>query len=499
MTFSVTFDDPESVYAADYAALEQGVLAAGAAWSQYLDADVSLEVEIAFSSSVPTANGGSSTYVYLRTESGINIFQDGAASEIMTGNDANGSQPDIVITLGTGFLADTLWIDPTPFDDLEAVPFDRVDAVTVLTHELGHGLGLNGYSSGTNGSLPGDYQSTFDQFVSFTDGNIYFDGPTAVAVYGGPVPLTFGNNFHVGNEFPRPGSDLLEDVMNGVQSLRGRRLLPSTVDLAILKDLGLPLLVDVTENLAPVIEDQDFTVYERSPVNTVVGTVAATDPNFRQRLQYAIINGNSDGAFQINSSTGVISVADRSVLNFGPNSTYALTVEVTDNGIPALSASATITVDVLEMPIPQIATSTGAANRGKGPKVVVDPQVQLLQAAHVSVLSGARLTIAVQTGGSAKDKLVVVNGGDRWSRLTLVRGQLKRGKDLIARVSGGVNGSPLEFTFQPAANISDVELVMRRIALQTRRKDPGTRTIAFQLILNDGGTSNLATKQVVAG
>ena len=91
-----------------------------------------------------------------------------------------------------------------------------------------------------------------------------------------------------------------------------------------------------------------------------------------------------------------------------------------------------------------------------------------------------------------------MNGGDRLTRLTLVRGQLKRGKAIIVRVTGGANGSPLELTFQSNATIDDVELVMRRIALQTRRKDVGTRTISFQFTLNDGGASNLATKAVVA-
>ena len=48
-------------------------------------------------------------------------------------------------------------------------------------------------------------------------------GPAAEALYGGAVPITFGNNFHIGNSPPRPGDDafLVPDLMNGVVFYRG--------------------------------------------------------------------------------------------------------------------------------------------------------------------------------------------------------------------------------------------------------------------------------------
>ena len=41
-----------------------------------------------------------------------------------------------------------------------------------------------------------------------------------LAAYGGPVPLTYGNIAHLANNEPRPGSDLLEELMNGVVTSR---------------------------------------------------------------------------------------------------------------------------------------------------------------------------------------------------------------------------------------------------------------------------------------
>ena len=100
-----------------------------------------------------------------------------------------------------------------------------------------------------------------------------------------------------------------------------------------------------TVNAAPTIADQSFSIAENSANNTVVGTVAASDPDAGQSLTYAITAGNTGNAFAINSATGQITVAG--ALNFEGTASYALTVQVTDNGLPApLSAAATVTINV---------------------------------------------------------------------------------------------------------------------------------------------------------
>src|SRR5438876_338634 len=81
-------------------------------------------------------------------------------------------------------------------------------STSVMLHELGHARGFNGWRDLSNGSLPGNYMSTFDRYVSFNGSEFYFNGPAAVAAHGGPVPLTYGNIFHVGNAAGSgPGQD----------------------------------------------------------------------------------------------------------------------------------------------------------------------------------------------------------------------------------------------------------------------------------------------------
>ncbi|KAA9332137.1 hypothetical protein F0P96_11655 [Hymenobacter busanensis] len=99
-------------------------------------------------------------------------------------------------------------------------------------------------------------------------------------------------------------------------------------------------------NANPVIAAQTFSIAENSVNNTVVGTVAASDPDAGQTLTYSLTAGNTGGAFSINSSTGQLRVANSAALDYETTTSFALTVQVADNGSPSKNASATITVNL---------------------------------------------------------------------------------------------------------------------------------------------------------
>jgi hypothetical protein len=61
-------------------------------------------------------------------------------------------------------------------------------------------------------------------------------------------------------------------------------------------------------------------------------------------LTYAITAGNTGGAFAINASSGQITVANSAALDFETTPSFSLTVQVTDDGSPALSTSAPVTI-----------------------------------------------------------------------------------------------------------------------------------------------------------
>jgi hypothetical protein len=119
-------------------------------------------------------------------------------------------------------------------------------------------------------------------------------------------------------------------------------------------DNGIPVMTDqafITINLmdvneAPVISDQVFSVEHLSPNGTSVGTMAATDPDNGQTLTFSIVSGNTGGTFAVDPSSGLITIADNTLLDFTTNPEFVMSVQAQDNGTPVLSDQATITIEL---------------------------------------------------------------------------------------------------------------------------------------------------------
>ena len=97
-------------------------------------------------------------------------------------------------------------------------------------------------------------------------------------------------------------------------------------------------------NDAPIVLDQGFSVDPDDPVGTVVGTISASDPD-GDNLTFAIVSGNDDGTFALDSDTGEITIANTAGLV--EDTTIVLDVEVTDDGVPVLMVTAQVSINVL--------------------------------------------------------------------------------------------------------------------------------------------------------
>jgi hypothetical protein len=242
ITFSIIVEDPAHQLDPYAGALRSHLLAAGAAWSDRLEGTAALTIRVRPVSDIPYSSGYSFTSAYVGTVGGIDVFEQGAANHIRTGVNPSPGDPDIEFVINPAYLGGELWLDSDPVARTAPVPTDRTDAMSVCLHELGHALAYNGWMNGFDGSLPGNYMSTFDRWVVLTGGNFFFTGSAARGIYGGAVPVTYGNPCHLGNNPPRPGSDLLPQLMNGVVFYRGHRYAISELDWGVLTDAGLPVL-----------------------------------------------------------------------------------------------------------------------------------------------------------------------------------------------------------------------------------------------------------------
>jgi len=102
-------------------------------------------------------------------------------------------------------------------------------------------------------------------------------------------------------------------------------------------------------NRTPTATDATFSVVENSADETAVGIVQATDPDAADDLSFAITAGNVGNAFQIDADSGAITVATSSQIDYETTQSFTLTVTVTDDGTPALSDAATITINVTDI------------------------------------------------------------------------------------------------------------------------------------------------------
>ena len=237
--WQVRIEDPTNRYADMHSAIENTTNAAGRDWGSYLTGSATVEVVVRFAD-ILTANGGARVGEQTGTMNGVRLYEFGPQTVIRTGLGPSPGRDDLLITLGYNYMDNWSWWDPDPYARTELVPTNMLDAYSAVLHEIGHGLGFYGWRDWKTGSLPGDYMSTYDQWVYTEDGLPWFGGPSASAEYGGPVPLTLDNLMHYGNEFPLPGWELAENVelMNGVQSMWGTRQYIGDLDVAFLEDIG---------------------------------------------------------------------------------------------------------------------------------------------------------------------------------------------------------------------------------------------------------------------
>jgi hypothetical protein len=107
--------------------------------------------------------------------------------------------------------------------------------------------------------------------------------------------------------------------------------------------------IEVTDqNEPPIATDASFAIDENSANGTVVGVVAASDPDQSapwSTLEFSITSGNAGNVFAIDA-TGTIRVETPAGLDFETTAVFDLVVTVTDGGVPPLSDTAAVTIDL---------------------------------------------------------------------------------------------------------------------------------------------------------
>lgn len=162
------------------------------------------------------------------------------ARELRTGDDVLPAT-DLLIRVDPRLLS-SAYLDAS-LDTSNDIPSAKEDFYSVMLHEMVHAVGFTSVKN-PDGTLKLAYESAYDQYVTMLNGQPYFTGPTAQSVFGGSVPLTPGNQSHYGTSVSAgPTAGGVNGIMNGVGKVTGARYDLNTLDLAILRDIGVNVSV----------------------------------------------------------------------------------------------------------------------------------------------------------------------------------------------------------------------------------------------------------------
>ena len=258
-------------------------------WEGLLNTSVPITVDASFSNLGANILGSAGPKNFYRNFTGatqVGTWYPVALANSLAGKDLDTSSSDIDAQFSSAFN----WYYGTDGN----VPFNQVSFVSVVLHELGHGLGFTGLMQNQSGSGSWGFNTgspgIYDRFTEnasgqnlintslfsnpsntlgsqLTSNNIYFDGKDANAANGGnPVKLYAPSTW-----IPGSSSSHLDEIFNNTPDALmtyslgyGESILnPGPVTLGLLEDMGWKLVNDsstqtlITLSLSPsgVLED----------------------------------------------------------------------------------------------------------------------------------------------------------------------------------------------------------------------------------------------------
>jgi len=218
----LTFDDPGNELTLYQADIINNVQAAWDRWDDYIDAHANASIEIVIKpidEAGVLARAGSLSSALVQGD----VWRGSVGHELIYGEDVTGADFDAQIFISTQYLTQVGYYDFTPDDGVTA---DQISFEGVMTHELGHALGFNGWFEDP------DFYSPYELLVDRQADT--FIGENAVAVNGGPVDLETGGWYHLDEQaFP-------DSAMSTYSNFGGEDVI-SDVEIAILADIGLPV------------------------------------------------------------------------------------------------------------------------------------------------------------------------------------------------------------------------------------------------------------------
>ncbi len=108
-------------------------------------------------------------------------------------------------------------------------------------------------------------------------------------------------------------------------------------------------ILDALENTAPVFTSYGpFSIAENASVNDDVGTVVTTDAEGDTRT-YSIVSGNNDNVFKINATTGLIEIANNTLLDYDRDNQYTIRIRAYDDNALSKYTDRNVVINITDI------------------------------------------------------------------------------------------------------------------------------------------------------
>ncbi len=361
-------------------------------WDSLIRSPVPIRIEATFRNKGGYEDGfinlGSARPAGRRESASLGVWVTLALADKRVGRDLDRGEPDIITSFNSN--SELGWYFGTDGN----TPLGKQDFVSVVLHEIGHGLGF--FSSATvvpfsieilsfsvdRGQLrsgnPDELPEIYDIFVengtgekiiafddpstalldAFTGDNLFWNGEKGVEGHGGIRPKLYAPNpWHQGSSYTHldeatfPAGDP-NALMTPYQARAEASHHPGPITLGIFEDMGWtinkgPAFTDGSSTTRSVAENTGAGVNIDSPVAATDANSADPNANLRDSLTYTL-SGIDAGSFAIEGATGQLKTL--AALDYETKTAYTVTVTASDGRLfDEITATITVT-DVDETP-----------------------------------------------------------------------------------------------------------------------------------------------------
>ncbi|MGB3464288.1 MAG: cadherin domain-containing protein, partial [Cyclobacteriaceae bacterium] len=257
---------------------------------------------------------------------------------------------------------------------------------------------------------------------------------------------------------------------------------------------------DLNDNLPVISAGQSFTVSENAANDTLVGIVQANDNDITATTfgNFSIISGDTEGIFEIDATTGQLTIADNSALDFEMTESYTLVITVDDGTNTSAATNVTIVIED-QNEIPAIAGLSDIAGSedevASGSFTVSDPDTNLSDLTFTFAVDNETVfaTDAISVTGDAENRtLSIIPNDDLFGTtqltVTVSDGELSSSSTINVTFSP-VNDAPIAILLSNRTIDEGAAIGSEVGTLSTEDIDAGD-TFTYTIVSGDGDADN---------